>query len=161
MAYLVTINDLDEETWLDLTFNDGQSRIGADMWIDFNDRDQEGTRVWLNGDPVAYTNWYSQEPNDGGDGPDGTSEDAAVMNYFRESGGWWNDRPVEQIFPAIVEKPPRQNRQLPRRPRESNGRILSGGSGYDEGSWVVETSDGGYVVVGRTSSTGAKISQNM
>ncbi|MCA9447227.1 MAG: hypothetical protein KC931_08920, partial [Candidatus Omnitrophica bacterium] len=80
-GYLVTINDAEEETWLDATFNYAEARRAADMWIGFNDIQVEGEWEWLNGESALYTNWYSGEPNDGGD-PE-SSEDAAVMNYFR------------------------------------------------------------------------------
>ena len=33
------------------------------VWIGFNDIDEEGNWVWVNGEPVVYTNWNAGEPN--------------------------------------------------------------------------------------------------
>jgi len=33
-------------------------------WIGFTDEASEGNFVWVNGEPVVYTNWFAGEPND-------------------------------------------------------------------------------------------------
>jgi hypothetical protein len=80
-GHLVTINDLAEETWLRATF-------GADIryWIGFNDAAVEGTWVWASGEPVTYTNWDEDEPNNSM--PPDIGEDYAVINWNYDTGGW-------------------------------------------------------------------------
>ena len=39
-------------------------------WIGLNDLASEGTFVWVNGDPLAFTNWNGGEPNDDHGGED-------------------------------------------------------------------------------------------
>lgn len=36
---------------------------GGWAWIGFTDQDSEGNFVWVNGEPVTYTNWCGDEPN--------------------------------------------------------------------------------------------------
>lgn len=63
--YTVTINDADENNWLNST---SQTMFpGERLFIGLNDADHEGDFVWANGDPVTYTNWQNGEPNGNGD----------------------------------------------------------------------------------------------
>lgn len=55
------------------------------FWIGANDVAAEGTFVWVTGEPFAYTNWWSGEPNNAGD------EDFVAYDFRT---GWaWNDAP--------------------------------------------------------------------
>lgn len=65
----------------DLIYN----ATGNAGWIGFNDRSNEGRWVWPTGEAVAYTNWYSGEPNDSG------GEDCAATNFGAMYA--WNDYP--------------------------------------------------------------------
>ncbi|MBF2073641.1 MAG: DUF4347 domain-containing protein [Synechococcales cyanobacterium C42_A2020_086] len=56
---LVTINDAEEEAWLQQTFGT-QERF----WIGLNDRDNEGQFRWVSGEPITYTNWQPGAPID-------------------------------------------------------------------------------------------------
>ena len=82
-GHLVTINDVAEQEWVFETFSD-DSQFG--LWIGLNDRNQEGEFVWASGQPVTYTNWGSEQP----DNHNG-AEDYAMM--FVEDGGAWYDFP--------------------------------------------------------------------
>lgn len=84
-GHLVTINDAAEEAWLRANFVavDGQH---IRYWIGFNDAAVEGTWVWASGEPVTYTNWDSDEPNNMMPPPIG--EDYAVLNWNLTTGGW-------------------------------------------------------------------------
>ncbi|KAI6653444.1 Macrophage mannose receptor 1-like [Oopsacas minuta] len=54
-----------------------------DCWIGFNDRDNENSYVWENGNAVTYTNWgYGQ--------PDSTSEDDDCAHITPDS-YWYNE----------------------------------------------------------------------
>ncbi len=56
------------------------------VFIGMSDADQEGTWRWMNGEPMFYTNWSPNEPNNLGD------EDCAMMFlYTDERFGKWND----------------------------------------------------------------------
>jgi cysteine-rich repeat protein len=56
-AHLVTLNDLDEHTWLTAHF------VG-NIWLGGHDRDQEGTFVWITGEPFEHLRFAPNEPDD-------------------------------------------------------------------------------------------------
>jgi len=92
-AHLVVIDNVDEETWL-------RSQFGTEeVWIGFSDIKEEGNWVWVNGEPVNYTNWCDGEPNN--DSGENTSENAAVMNS--QAGTCWNDIPETNTPSSLVE----------------------------------------------------------
>ena len=69
-----------EEMWA----SDVAWSIRDSTWrIGLTDEDEEGTFVWLNGEPVTYVNWAPSEPNDYGSGEDCTE--------ILWSGYEWND----------------------------------------------------------------------
>lgn len=86
-GHLVTINNAAENDWIVQnfdSFNDYHS-----SWIGFTDVVQEGNWVWISGEPVTYTNWYSGEPNN-----TNGNEDWGYMyvNHVDPSPvGTWND----------------------------------------------------------------------
>jgi len=80
-GHLVTINDAAEEAWLRANFGE-RTRF----WIGFNDAAAEGTWVWASGEPVSYTNWDDDEPNNSMPPPIG--EDYAALNWNFTTGGW-------------------------------------------------------------------------
>jgi hypothetical protein len=61
-GHLVTINDAAEN---DFVFGTFSSFGGVDraLWLGLTDAAQEGTFVWISGEPVTYTNWGPDEPN--------------------------------------------------------------------------------------------------
>ncbi len=61
-AYLVAINDAAEQNWLDQVFVAHRALIGL------SDVEEEGRWQWHSGEPVTYTNWARDEPNDTGKG---------------------------------------------------------------------------------------------
>ena len=83
---LVTINDLNEQNWLVSTFNFNHS-----LWIGLTDSSQygasEGDFRWVSGQPVTYTRWAQNEPNNVLRTPEG--EDFVEML----ANGRWNDLP--------------------------------------------------------------------
>lgn len=87
---LVTVNDANEYGWLQQTF-------GTDLrlWIGLNDEANEGNFVWASGEPVTYTNWASNEPNNGGG-----NQDYATMN-FGSANQWDDDSATSQYFGVI------------------------------------------------------------
>ena len=54
-AYLVSINDEAEETWILGAFDPDS------FWIGLSDFAKEGQWVWASGEPVTYTNWGEDE----------------------------------------------------------------------------------------------------
>ncbi|MCP4649640.1 MAG: PEP-CTERM sorting domain-containing protein [PVC group bacterium] len=85
---LVTINNAEEQGWLNSTFDSWQY-----YWIGFyqipgSQEPSEGW-AWISGETVTYTHWQDGEPNNGG------VENWAIMNWDREHvesrTGTWND----------------------------------------------------------------------
>ena len=81
---LVTIGDQAEHDWLTQTFHNFQG-VDVDLWTGFNDVIVEGTFEWVSGQPVTFTNWDLNEPNNGG----GT-EDYCAMRKNNPL-ALWND----------------------------------------------------------------------
>jgi len=57
------------------------------VWIGLSDAAQEGSFAWVDGEPLAFTNWYQGEPNNFDDNEDYTELVAAC----EERRGFWND----------------------------------------------------------------------
>lgn len=98
-GHLVAINDAAEQSWLIGTF--GTSLF----WIGLSDHLQEGTFQWSNGDPLTFTSFDYDEPNDstnGGASPGG--EDFVELNRFGV--GLWNDLPAWATRVGIAERTP-------------------------------------------------------
>ena len=94
-GYLVTINNEMEQKWLQAVFG------GQPSWIGLNDIAQEGQWVWDNGEPLTYTNWGLQEPDDTSIG----EEDYVILG---PSGKWEDFGPghggISPIQTALIEK---------------------------------------------------------
>ena len=98
-GYLAAISSAAENTAI-RTFANSQGFTGS-VWIGFTDQAVEGTFVWVNGEPVVYTNWGGGEPNNLG------NEDFTELL----SSGSWNDLGptggrhgvVEQAVTAVPE----------------------------------------------------------
>ena len=94
-GYLVTINNEAEQKWLQAVFG------GQPSWIGLNDIAEEGQWVWDNGEPVTYTNWGLQEPDDTSIG----DEDYVI---FGPSGKWQDFGPghggISPVRTALIEK---------------------------------------------------------
>ena len=94
-GYLVTINDEMEQKWLQAVLG------GQPSWIGLNDIAQEGQWVWDNGEPLTYTNWGLQEPDD-------ISIEEEDYVIFGPSGKWEDFGPghggISLIRTALIEK---------------------------------------------------------
>ena len=88
---LVTINSEQEETWIKQNFGGDES-----FWIGFTDKANEGQFRWASGEPVTYTNWDPNEPNNAGG-----NEDYATMNFSWRN--QWNDDSGIRNFRGIIE----------------------------------------------------------
>ncbi|NBO66103.1 MAG: hypothetical protein EBU88_14900, partial [Acidobacteria bacterium] len=64
-GHLVTINDAAENEWLQSNFSSYISATsgGADLWIGFTDRDDEGVWKWIDGTSPNFVNWGGTAPN--------------------------------------------------------------------------------------------------
>jgi hypothetical protein len=74
-AHLATILDAGESAFVTNLLIDRS-------WIGLNDIDQEGTFVWVTGDPLDFELWVPGEPNNSG------NEDCAEIRF---DNGEWND----------------------------------------------------------------------
>lgn len=73
----------------------------ADVWVGGNDKSVEMTWVWLNGEPMSYTNWRTGEPNNS-DANDPTGEDCMIIEG--DNGGLWDDRSCQRTYGFICER---------------------------------------------------------
>jgi len=71
----------------------------ARFWIGLTDRDAEGSWIWVDGSPLAYTSrWAPGEPNDSG------GEDCVHNNW--NAVGYWNDLDCSSTQPFVCEDVP-------------------------------------------------------
>ena len=75
-GHLVTISDADENLFV-------SNFISDKIWIGHTDRDVEGQWKWISNEPVTYTNWAPNEPNNAGG-----NEDWAVINWSGNNPDW-------------------------------------------------------------------------
>jgi len=88
-GYIATINDAQENAFLTQNY---LSLIYKELWIGYNDRNNEGTWVWANGETSTYTNWGPEDLNE--------DEDCVII---RDTEGYWDDAPCIWGRSAIVE----------------------------------------------------------
>ncbi|MCB9235050.1 MAG: HYR domain-containing protein [Bacteroidia bacterium] len=87
-GHLATISSAGENAFL-------YNLITENTWIGFNDTAVEGTFVWVNGEPVVYTNWSAGEPNNNlGD---------EHYTEMRIQDGKWNDAYIGTKRQYLVE----------------------------------------------------------
>ena len=91
---LVTINDEDEEEFLDTVISTNEF---DDMWIGYNDRGEsnEDDFSWTGAPGSDHENWYDNEPNNYG------NEDCVEKR--EEFDHQWNDRRCDQEISFICE----------------------------------------------------------
>ncbi|MBN2528987.1 MAG: trypsin-like peptidase domain-containing protein [Deltaproteobacteria bacterium] len=91
-GHLVTIEDAAENSLVnDIMQAQGTSRV----WLGYTDEGHEGEWRWVTGEPAAYTNWNSSEPNNAGG-----NEHYAEMSLYSAR---WNDLPNTWTMPYICE----------------------------------------------------------
>ena len=97
-AHLVSINDEDEQHWLQVIFRSHST------WIGLTDVEKEGTWQWDSGEPVTYTNWATQPAFP--DGQPETEKDYVVITF--RDGEWQSIGPESHFWrmtrEAIIEK---------------------------------------------------------
>ena len=97
-AHLVSINDEDEQHWLQVIFK------GHSLWIGLTDLEKEGEWRWDSGEPVTYTNWATQPVFP--DALPNTEKDYVVITF--RNGDWQSVGPESHFWrttrEAIIEK---------------------------------------------------------
>jgi hypothetical protein len=88
-GYLVTLTSQAEQDWV-------KANVGywsGDLWLGCTDAGHEGTWTWVTGEPWAWANWNTNEPNNSG----GAEH---VAEWY--SSGKWNDIRATNSNPAYV-----------------------------------------------------------
>ena len=109
---LVTINNANEEAWLQSTFGTTEG-----FWIGINDRLVEGQFEWASGEAVTYTNWAPGEPNNWSG-----NQDYGLINYG--GANQWDDTSHTAQLRGIIEI------KLTPEPEGGNDSLI-GGNGDD------------------------------
>ncbi len=89
-GYLASINSAGENNFL------ANILTIQSAWIGLNDISNPGTFTWSNGDPLSYSNWYPQQPNN----YDGNQNYVEML-----SSGLWNDQYNDSVLEYIMEIP--------------------------------------------------------
>ncbi len=71
----------------------------ADVWIGLGDQVAENTFVWVDGTPLVFENFFTDEPNNA----NGAFEEDCVM--YSGSRGGWDDRPCSNAVANIGATP--------------------------------------------------------
>ncbi|MEM6451758.1 MAG: NF038122 family metalloprotease, partial [Cyanobacteria bacterium P01_D01_bin.105] len=106
---LVTINDAEEEAWLQQTFGTSDR-----FWLGLTDEAVDGQFEWMSGEDVTYTNWWADRQ--------GNEGEADYIYLNQGSGNQWGTLPTWFDSQGIIEI------ELP---EESGNDVMVGGIGND------------------------------
>lgn len=97
-GHLVTINDANEQAWLNKTFVNyvpyGESSVRESYWIGLRDPVGDNTSdSWVSGESLTYTHWAPRPPG----APEEFGEPSSSYEQYDElnplsAPGYWNDR---------------------------------------------------------------------
>ena len=94
---LISIGSAEEDRFL---FESLSAEGFEDTWLGLNDRSNEGTFVWNDGEVLTYSNWDGGEPNNGSSG----GEDCGIMLMSRGRASRWDDRPCRRSTTTSVSR---------------------------------------------------------
>ncbi len=100
-GHLVTVNDEDEQLWLNETFRAGQGSMWIGLYQQPGSTEPDSDWLWISQEAVTYTHWADGEPDEAP--PVETNEDRAVMNAFAL--GRWMDVPEAAYYVGLMEVP--------------------------------------------------------
>ena len=87
-GHLVTINNQAEQDWIYSTFAD----TDRSLWIGLNDAISEGNFQWVSGQPLDYTHWAQNAPDNYGGLDEDFVQTFPSKNLWNT--GFWNDLPL-------------------------------------------------------------------
>ena len=88
-GHLVTINDADENEWIQSFSFRGSEEEVATYWLGLTDQEEEGTWHWISGDEVNFPNWAVGEPN-AADQTAGPEDYAIIFSNSTSSPQWFD-----------------------------------------------------------------------
>uniref|UniRef100_A0A8C6SUQ0 C-type lectin domain-containing protein n=1 Tax=Neogobius melanostomus TaxID=47308 RepID=A0A8C6SUQ0_9GOBI len=89
---LATVHNHEEEAFVKRVAG------GKDAWIGLSDAQQDGFWFWINGNPLAYTNWCAGEPNN----VHGIPQECVVINFSANK--CWDDERCSVQRPFVCMK---------------------------------------------------------
>jgi len=72
----------------------------TEAWIGLGDSLNEGSFVWLTGEPLGFTWWAPDEPNNGGN----VLEEDCTISNARDTDGKWDDRACTMTYAYVCER---------------------------------------------------------
>lgn len=96
-GHLATISDENENTFVGKL---ARKNGAGNVWIGLSDEANEGSFIWVTGEPLAFTKWRSGEPNN--NSAEQTPENYAVI-ATSSAANEWNDLGGDAIRPFVVE----------------------------------------------------------
>ncbi|XP_073330053.1 C-type lectin domain family 4 member E-like [Pagrus major] len=98
-AELVIIDTYEEQEFISKT-------IKEDTWIGLNDREEEGTWKWTDGNPPTVTYWLKGQPDNGGQSQKWGEEDCVHIQSGGNAKESWNDLRCDKSLKWICAKMP-------------------------------------------------------
>ena len=101
-GYLVTINSKAEQDFIRIQI---MNHRGEAFWIGLEDTEKEGDWRWVTGEPLLFTNWGPNQPDNAGDGQDHACIHTIPRDWNHSAAiiGQWDDDFDNEIHGYICE----------------------------------------------------------
>jgi hypothetical protein len=130
---LAVIKNEDEQKWVFATFG-AYGGVNRELWIGLH-KTSENKFAWVTGEPLDYTNWGPNQPDNAG------NVESAVQMWKPDSNvaGFWNDSPEDSAFSGVVELPGKaETIALSKAARALTGTWYEGGN-KERPCWITAT----------------------
>ena len=109
-GHLVVINNANENNFIANAIQAGS------VWIGLTDKVSEGNFEWVNDDPLNYTNWKNNQPDNGG------NSDYAILKRYNKK---WYDQKSYKKYEYVMEIPCDNGVDIQQLAGPANGSFIS------------------------------------